>query len=202
MWKRAFIALLSVNLAVLALLGLWWGSLPKAGSVPAPVPAAGEKAATFQLALDQDAINTYLEYAVSEQPDLKAVLAYARVQFDDRWRVQLGFKLQDRVVPADVVFTPSISGGDVTLHMESATVGALPSIPVPESALFFVFKHLPWPNWIGVDAEHADLQLHLSQRPQRPYGVQVIGYDPAQKLLTLRVSILPKSLLSAKGGTG
>ncbi|MCL6517127.1 DUF2140 family protein [Alicyclobacillus sp.] len=194
MWKKAFIALLSLNVGVLALAGLWWASLPRAGTVTTPAPqAAGETPATFQLTLGQDAINTYLEYAVSEQPDLAAVLSYARVQFDDHWRVQLGFKMQDRVVPADVVFTPAVAGGDVTLHMESAAIG---SIPVPESALFFVFRHLPWPSWIGVDAENANLLIELTKRPQHPYGVKVTGYDPAAKQLTLEITLLPKSLFS------
>lgn len=194
MWKKAFVALLSLNLLVLVSLTLWWGSLPKASRVQSQVQSASDagKTATVQLAVGEDAINAYLEYALSDQQDLQKVLSYARVKFVENWEIQFGIKLSGRVVPSDVVFAPTIQGGNLILSVKSATVGEL---PIPTSGLFFIFKKLPWPSWITVDATQDTLHLNFTDRPQHPYGIQVLGYSPDTKLLTLRVTIVPKSLL-------
>jgi uncharacterized protein YpmS len=195
MWKKAFVALLSLNLLILVGFTLWWGSLPKAAGVEEKVnQLAGQtKPATVQLAVGEDAVNSYLEYAVSEQKDVQRVLAYARVHFDTNWEVQVGLKLADRVVPCDIIMAPKTSGGNLTLQVLQANMGDL---PVPTSALFFVFQHLPWPSWITVDSEQNELNLLFTNRPQQPYGIQIVGYSTATKLVTLRITIVPKSLLS------
>jgi uncharacterized protein YpmS len=193
-WKKAFVALLSVNLLVIVSLTLWWGSLPKASKVQTQVENASDpgKSANLQLAVGEDAINAYLEYAVGEQQDLKNVLSYATVKFDSTWEIQFGIKLSDRVVPSDIVVQPLIENGNLSLKFKSATMGAL---PVPTSGLFFILKHLPWPNWITVDATQEVLHLNFTDRPQHPYGIQILDYSTDTKLLTLRISILPKTLL-------
>ncbi|MCL6593402.1 MAG: YpmS family protein [Alicyclobacillus sp.] len=192
-WKKAFLLLVTLNLAVIAGIGLWFDSLPRRTQQAPVIPAApASQTAAVNLTVDQDAVNTYLTYALSEQPDLAKVLAYARVQMDTRWQVDLGLQLSDRVVPADVVFTPEVVNGNLRLHMESADIGAL---PVPVDGLFLALKHLPWPTWIVVDSSHSDLVLNVTQRPANPYGVRVLSYDPGQRALTLRVTIQPKAML-------
>lgn len=191
MWKKAFIALLTLNLLIVAGGAIWFVSLPSASSqkVPANI-AAGEKPATVQLSIGDQAVNTYLEYALSEESDLKGVLSYATVHFNQQWNVQLGAKLADHVVPFDATFTPHIVGGNLQLHMDSASLG---DIPVPTSALFLAFQHLPWPNWIHTDGNNQTLDINFTERPQHPYGIKVLGYSQQTKLLTLLISIVPKS---------
>lgn len=198
MWKKAFAVLLSLNLLIIAGVAIWFVSLPKAGSstIP-PKVAAGEKQASFQVSIGDKAINTYLEYALSQQADLKGVLSYASVHFNNQWNVQLGAELEGHVVPFDAVFTPQIVGGNLHLHMESAQFGGL---PVPTSALFLVLQHLPWPNWIHTDGTNQTLDVNLTERPQHPYGVKILNYSDKTKLLTLLVSIEPKSAFP-KGST-
>ncbi|MCL6452001.1 MAG: DUF2140 family protein [Alicyclobacillus sp.] len=195
MWKKAFVVLLSLNLFVVVGGALWWGTLPKASSVQPPQAAvmSNDKPATIQLSVGQDAINSYLEYALSEQADVSQVVSYANVQFADTWTVQIGLKLKDRVIPCNIVFTPTVANGNLILHVESATTGDL---PVPLGALFFVMSHLPWPAWIAVDGANHDLHLNFTERPQQPYGVRILGYSAATREVSLQVSILPKSLLS------
>ncbi|GMA50222.1 hypothetical protein GCM10025857_15790 [Alicyclobacillus contaminans] len=195
MWKKAFVALLSFNLLIVVGLTLWWGSLPKTAIVQRQVNrvASQNHTATVQLAVGEDAVNSYLEYAVSEQKDVQRVLSYARVHFADNWDVQVGIKLADRVIPCDIQMEPTANNGNLALHVTQANMG---EIPVPVSALFFVFNRLPWPNWISVDSNQHILNLLFSNRPQEPYGVQVMNYSSTTKLVTLRVSIVPKSLLS------
>lgn len=191
MWKKAFVTLLTLNLLFIVGAAIWFVSLPSAGSQSIPPSiAAGEKPATVQLSVGDQAINTYLEYALSEQADLKGVLAYATVHFDNQWDIQLGAKLEQHVVPFDATFTPTIVGGNLQLHMDSAQFGGL---PIPTSALFLVLQHLPWPNWIHTDGLHQTIDINLTERPQHPYGIKVLRYSPQTKLLTLLVSIIPKS---------
>jgi uncharacterized protein YpmS len=194
MWKKAFIVLLSLNLFVVVGGALWWGTLPKAYQVKTPVQAITnqDKPATIQLSIGQDAVNTYLEYALSEQQDVQRVLAYGSVQFSNTWQVQLGLKLRDRVIPCNIVFAPTVSNGNLVLHVQSATMG---EIPAPLGALFFVLRHLPWPQWITVDGEKHDLHVNFTDRPQKPYGIKVLSYSPTTQQVTLQVSIVPKSIV-------
>jgi uncharacterized protein YpmS len=195
MWKKAFVALLSLNLLVLVGFTMWWSMLPKANTVQQKVDklASQDKTASVQLAIGEDAINTYLEYAISEQKDIQGVLSYVRVHFDADWQLQVGIKLYDRVVPFDIVMSPKVQDGNLYLQVKSASMGQL---PVPPSALFFVFKHLPWPNWITVDSDNYTINLLFTERPQQPYGIEILDYSTSTKLVTLRVSIVPKSLLN------
>lgn len=197
MWKKAFIVLLSLNLFIVVGGALWWGTLPKATAVRSPSQAisTNDKPATVQLAVGQDAVNTYLEYALSEQQDVQRVLAYASVQFSDTWQVQLGLKLRDRVVPCTIVFAPHVQGGNLVLHVESATMG---EIPAPLGALFFVLRHLPWPQWIVVDGLNHDLHVNFTDRPQKPYGIKVLSYSPTTRQVTIQISIIPKTILQPK----
>ncbi|MBX5435728.1 MAG: DUF2140 family protein [Alicyclobacillaceae bacterium] len=192
MWKKAFLTLLSLNLLVVVLVALWIGLLPKESPpLPAGTSSSSGKSATVQLSVGPDAINTYLDYAVSQQADLKRVLSYAHVRFNRSWDVQVGVKMADKIVPCDVVFQPDIHQGNLSLGVESATIG---DIPVPTGLLMIVFRHVPWPQWIVVDAEHGQLDLKFTERPQHPYGVRVLGYSPITRQLTMAVSIQPKSL--------
>ncbi|WP_026962161.1 DUF2140 family protein [Alicyclobacillus herbarius] len=192
-WKRAFIILLTVDLLVVVAITVWWGTLPKANSGPvAPAPARSGKAATVQLSIGQDAVNAYLDYALSEQSDLKNTLSYARVEFDDTWEVQIGAKLADRVVPFDVEFNPVIRNGNLELQMESADLG---QVPVPPAALIMILRHLPWPDWIAVNPDQRAIDLNFTDRPQHPYGIRILGYSRQTRLLTLQVTIVPKTLL-------
>ncbi|QQE79498.1 DUF2140 family protein [Alicyclobacillus sp. SO9] len=199
MWKKAFILLLAINLLIVVGITSWWATLPspqsKKGQTP-PTPVT--KTANVQISVGQDAINSYLEYALSNQKDVKNVLAYARVNFNQNWDVQLGAKLANKVIPLNVVFIPTVLNGNLQLHMKSADLG---QVPVPTAYLFLVLRHLPWPNWITVDALHSTLNLNFTKRPQKPYGVRILKYDQKTKMLTLQVSIVPKSLLSKNFGT-
>lgn len=196
MWKKAFIVLISINLLVVVGLTLLWSTFPTAKSMQGQTPPKPiSNPAQVQLSVGQDAVNSYLEYALTQQKDIKNVLSYAKVQFAQNWDIQLGAKLSDRVVPFNVQFVPTVLNGNLQLHMTSADLG---QVPVPTSALFLVFRHLPWPNWIQVDAAHSNLNLDFTKRPQNPYGVKILKYDEQTKLLTLLITIAPKSLAGAK----
>ncbi|GGJ05625.1 hypothetical protein GCM10010885_13460 [Alicyclobacillus cellulosilyticus] len=192
MWKRAFLGLLSINLLIVAAIGLWLDLLPPQSAPPPgrPVPAG---AAAVQVAVGDDAINAYLEYALAQQPDMRKVLSYARVHFASNWDVSLGVKLADRVVPFDLTFSPRIAGGDLVLQVQGAEMG---HVPIPTSLLMVIFRHLPWPDWIRVDDPGSQLVLRFSARPQRPYGVRMVSYSAADKRLTANIYILPKSIAS------
>jgi len=192
MWKKSFIVLLLINLLIV-LGGLaWLNSFPRQAPAPGTPAAVDGVPATVQLSVGQDAINTYLEYFLSEQADMSRVLSYARVNFDSNWEGELGIKLVDRVVAFNIVFVPVIDHGNIDLRVESATMG---QIPLPPSLLFLVFRRLPWPNWITVDAQNNTLDVNLTKRPQRPYGIEVMSYSSQTRLLTLLVSIVPKATL-------
>lgn len=197
MWRKAFLVLLSLNLCVVVAGTLWWQTLPKAAQVqtPSQAVATNTKPATIQLSVGQDAINSYLEYALSEEQDVQKVLSYASIQFGKQWDVQAGLKLKGRVVPCDIVITPEVDNGNLILHVERATMG---EIPAPLGALFFVMQHLPWPNWIAVDGVQHDLHINFTERPQQPYGIRILGYSPTKKTITLQISILPKSIFQAQ----
>ncbi|MCL6445398.1 MAG: DUF2140 family protein [Alicyclobacillus sp.] len=197
MWKKAFVTLLSLNLMLLVGITLWFGSLPRPSAPPRQdVPSDSGKAANVQLAIGPSAINTYLEYALADEPDVSRVLSFARVHFGQHWDVQVGLKLYGKVVPCDVEFAPSIQAGNLQLHVLSATVG---QIPMPTSLLMLIFRHVPWPNWIAVDVKQQNLNLNFTERAQHPYGIHVVGYSSTTKRLTLNVSILPKALLAKSG---
>lgn len=192
MWKKAFILLLLLNLAVVFGGIVWLNSLVRQTPTSTSQSAVSGVPATVQLAVGQDAINTYLEYFLSEQADMSKVLSYARVRFGTNWQGDLGIKLVDRVVDFNIVFVPHIQGGNLDLQVTNANMG---QIPLPPSLLFLVFRRLPWPSWITVDASNDTLNVNLTQRPQHPYGIQVLSYSPQTRLLTLLVSIVPKAVL-------
>lgn len=198
MWKKAFVLLLSFNLLLVVGFTVWWGTLPKASPgavVNPPASSTSGKPATIQVSLGSDAINSYLQYALTEQKDVQKVLSDAQINFGNNWNVQLGVKLVNKVVPFAITFAPQASQGNLLLQVQSATMG---QIPIPPAALMFVFRHLPWPNWIAVDDAHNTLALNFSERPQNPYGIYIQNYSAQSKLLTLQISIQPKTLLTAK----
>lgn len=193
MWRKAFVALLSINVLIVVSIMIWLGSLPDRAqkAILSNPPVSGSGQATVQLLVGDAAVNTYLQYAVDEQQELSRVLSYMRVAFGDDWDVQVGVKLADKVIPCDIHFLPIVENGDLHMKIVSATMGA---IHVPVGLLAMAFTRLPWPNWITVDSRTAQLNINFTARPQHPYGVQVSDYSPQSHLLTLLVSIAPKSL--------
>lgn len=195
MWKRAFVILVSINLLVFAVGVAWLTSFPRASESPQPPApiAVSPGSANVQLSIGQDAINTYLQYALSEQLDVQRVLSYAEVDFSNVWDCDLGIKLADRVVPFQLEFTPIIQNGNLDLQVTSASMGDL---PIPVSLLFLVLRHLAWPNWIQLDPNGHLIDLNFTDRPQRPYGIHIDSYSPQTELLTLTVTIVPKAILT------
>ena len=193
LWKKAFVVLLCLNLLVVGSTALWILSFPKTTPLPSAakpvVPPIGS--ATVQLSVGQSAINTYLEYFVADQAEMRRVLSYARVQFSDVWDLRLGVKLAQRVIPADVQIVPVVSAGNLALNVQHASLG---DVPVPTSLLFVVFQQLAWPTWITVDGQHDALDINFSRRPQTPYGMRVLNYSDQTRLLTMLVTMLPRSL--------
>jgi uncharacterized protein YpmS len=197
MWKRAFIVLLSINLVIAVFAIAWLNTFPKSATVPKANTDLTEKAANVQLAIGEDAINTYLEYALAEQPDVKQIFSYARVGLSNTWDCDVGIKLTDRVVPFHLTLSPNVQAGNVALQIDSAAIGG---IPVPTSLLMLVLKHAPWPYWISLDLDHQAIDVDFTKRTPHPYGVKILGYSPTTKLLTLMISIVPKSAVSSLPG--
>jgi uncharacterized protein YpmS len=196
LWKRAFLILLCLNLFMVAGAVSLISRFPRIGTPAAPQQTVSGEPANVQISIGDQAINAYLDYTLSQQPDLSQVLADAKVHFDSDWRLQLGVKLADRVVPVTFVLTPEVRQGDLLLHVNSADLG---DVPVPVGLVFLLLNHLPWPAWIQVDTDHQTLILAFTKRPANPYGVRADAYSPDTKLLTLTVSILPKTLSKAAG---
>ncbi len=194
MWKRAFIVLLSLNLVVFVFVIAWLNTFPRTQPAPNTDASVTQKAANVQLAVGQDAINTYLEYALTEEPDVKQIFSYARVGFSNTWDCDVGIKLTDRVVPFQLTFDPNVQSGNLDLKIESASIGG---IPVPTSLLMLVLKHAPWPYWISLNTDNEAIDVNFTKRTPKPYGVQILNYSPQTKLLTLVVSIVPKQALSS-----
>lgn len=200
MYKRAFIILLTLNLFFFAAVGLWIGNFPNqalkaqsgvsSGSSPSTVIAS----APVDVSIGDVAINAYLQYAVTDQPDLNRFLQSATVTFHDTWTCSMGLKLVDRVVPFTMDISPHIDNGNLTLQVESAHVGG---IPVPVSLLFVLLRHVHFPAWTSLDESTRSIHLFFTERPQHPYGVRVLDYAPSTRLLTLQVTILPKTLRAA-----
>lgn len=195
-WKRGFIILLALNVLVFAGGLIALDAYPSASSTGAntnaPQQPTSNETASVQISIGQNAINTYLDYALSQLGDVHNIMNYARVQFSDNWSCDIGVKLLNRVVPFHIVFVPTVVNGDLHLQVQSAVMG---QVPVPDSLLFLVLKHLPWPNWIALDPTHHTIQLNFTQRPQNPYGVSILGYSAKSQLLNLKVTMVPKELL-------
>jgi uncharacterized protein YpmS len=193
MWKRAFIVLLSINLVICVFFVAWLNTFPRAATVPKADAGLMGKAANVQLSVGEDAINTYLQYALSEQPDVKQIFSYARVGFSDTWDCDVGIKLTDRVVPFHLTLAPHVQSGNVELQIENAAIGG---IPVPTSLLMLVLKHAPWPNWIALDLQNQAIDVNFTKRTPHPYGVKILRYAPDTRLLTMMISIVPKPAAS------
>ncbi|WAH36577.1 DUF2140 family protein [Alicyclobacillus dauci] len=196
-WKRGFIILLSLNILVFAGGLILLDTFPAANSPRVKQieqQQAPGQTTSVQLVLGQDAINTYMDYALSQQADVHKVLDYAHIQFASTWNCDLGVKLMDKVVPFHLVLVPTVVGGNLYLQVKSAAMG---QVPVPNSLLFLMLKHLPWPDWIGLDVPHQTLQLNLTKRPQNPYGVRIIGYSAQTQQLSLEITMVPKALMNS-----
>ncbi|MBX6353116.1 MAG: DUF2140 family protein [Thermoflavifilum sp.] len=196
LWKRAFLALLCLDLLVITGGLFMLGRMPHLGRETPPAATATGEPANVQISIGDQAINAYLDYTLSQQADVSKVLASARVSFDSDWRLELGLKMADRVVPVTFVLTPEVQSGDLLLHVKSADLG---DVPVPVGLVFLLLSHLSWPAWISVDGQQDTLVLAFTKRPANPYGVRADGYSPDTKLLTLTVSIYPKALSSNRG---
>lgn len=192
-WRKLFVILLSLNLMVFVLVALWFGTLPKATS-KVHVSSIPTTDANVELTIGQQAVNSYLTYALEEQKDVKNVLRYVTVGFSDNWNIQLGVNVAGRVIPCDVVLTPTVHNGNLWLPVASASIGG---INVPKSLLFYLFSHAPWPTWIVVDSHSQQIDVNLTERPQSktsPYHIRAIGYSTVTRALTFLVSISPKQL--------
>lgn len=192
-WRKLFVVLLSLNLMLFVLVALWFGSLPKADSV-VRTPTIPTTDANVELTIGQQAVNSYLTYALEEQKDVNKVLRYITVGFTNNWNFRLGVNVADRVIPCDVVLTPTVHDGNLWLPVVSASIGG---ITVPKSLLFYLFSHAPWPSWIVVDSQAEQIDVNLTERPQSkksPYHIRAIGYSAVTRSLTFLVSISPKQL--------
>lgn len=194
-WKRAFIILLSLNILVFAGGLILLDTFPAANSTRAKnleVQQTPANAASIQLDIGQDAINSYIGYALTQEADVHQVLDYAHIQFTSTWNCELGIKLLGKVVPFHLVLIPKAVNGNLDLQVKSAAMG---QVPVPDSLLFLMLKHLPWPNWISLDANQHTLDLNFSARPQKPFGVKILGYSAKTQQVSLIVTMQPKALL-------
>lgn len=194
-WKRAFIVLFSVNLLIVAGGVALWESFPRVNSSQSP-PATGQGSAaheaSIQVDIGQDAVNTYLQYAIVDDPELAHVLDTAHVTFATQWSCSMGVKILGEVVPIDLVLNPIIQGGNLDMQVVSANIGVL---PVPNGLLFSVLGHVKFPSWIQADGSQSQLRLNFSQRPARPFGVQILGYSPVSQTLALQLTLSPSMML-------
>lgn len=195
-WKRAFVVLLCANLLFFTVAVAWLTSLPKAESNSSQTTASVKTpAAAVQIGIGQDAINTYLQYALTEQKDVQRFLASATVQFSNTWDFAAGIKLMDRVVPFQLQFDPIVNKGNVDLKVVDASIGDL---PVPPSFLFLVLRRVAWPTWIQLNAPEKTIDVNFTSRPQTPYGIRIISYNSVSQMLYLIVTIIPKYVLAHK----
>jgi uncharacterized protein YpmS len=195
-WKKAFVILLCCNLLIFTVSIAWLTALPKASQSPAsPAPSSVSPAANIQVGIGQDAINTYLQYALTEQADVQRFLSSATIHFSNTWDFQAGIKLMDRVVPFQLQFQPIVNNGNVDLKVVNASMG---DIPIPPSLLFLLMRRVAWPSWIQLNDEQKMIDVNFTDRPKQPYGVHIVSYNPDTQLLTLIITIIPKNVLSAK----
>ncbi|RIV24269.1 DUF2140 family protein [Alicyclobacillaceae bacterium I2511] len=194
-WKKSFVTLLSLNILVFVMAVLFWGSLPKKQQVQQQVQqgSASHQTATVQLAVGDAALNTFMEYALSGQKDLNPVLSYMRLTFSNQWQLQVGLNIASRVLPLEFVLIPQVQPtGNLALNVVSANMDG---ISAPVDVVFFIFEHLSLPTWIRINAPSHIIDLNFTNRPQQPYGIHIVSYNPTTHLLTLRISMVPKSLL-------
>ncbi|EPZ43002.1 DUF2140 family protein [Alicyclobacillus acidoterrestris] len=193
-WKRGFIILLSLNILVFVGGLIVLDSFPSATSSSVKkfqsTPDDG-KTAAVQVVIGQDAINSYIAYALTQEADVQKIMSYAQIQFASTWNCDIGVKLLDKVVPFHLVLVPDVENGNLNLQVKSASMG---QVPVPDSLLFLLLKHLQWPNWINLDANHHILQLNFTQRPQEPFGVRILGYSSTTQQLSLQVTMSPSAI--------
>ncbi|GMA63238.1 YpmS family protein [Alicyclobacillus fastidiosus] len=198
-WKRGFIILLSLNILVFV------GGLIVLDTFPSQSSSSvknmqstqdDSKTAAVQVVIGQDAINSYLAYELTQEADVQKIMSYAHIQFASTWNCDLGVKLLDKVVPFHLVFVPDVENGNLNLQVQSASMG---EVPVPNSLLFLLLKHLQWPNWINLDANHQTIQLNFTERPQQPFGVRILNYSSTTQQLTLQVMMSPSAI--AQGTT-
>lgn len=192
-WKKLFVILLSINLLLFVLVALWFQTLPRSHATTAHQHLLAQ-AANVDLTIGQQAVNTYLTYALDEQKDVRNVLDYASVRFTNDWNIILGVKIAGRIIPCDVELMPSVHQGDLWLPVTSASIGG---VSVPKSLLFYLFKHAPWPSWIVVDDHNQRIDVNLADRApskKSPYHIRAKDYSPQSQTITFIVSILPKQI--------
>lgn len=194
-WKRAFVVLLTLNVLVGVLALAWITSFPTATSpqvsaLPQHLSTPSNEA-VMQVAIGDEAINSFLNYDLPRQHDLKRVLASARVSFAEDWNCRLDIKLLDRQVPFVMTFSPAVHRGNLDLHLLRSSMGG---VPLPDFMLFLVFRHLPWPGWIILNSKQHTLDVNFTNRPPRPYSIRVLSYSAKTKQLTLAVGIEPSAV--------
>lgn len=191
MWKKLFVILLSLNLLAFVTVALWFELLPspkQVSKMPSPLPA---NAANIELVVGQEAVNTYLSYALTEQKDMKKILSYAGVTFKDKWNIRFGLKVADKVVPCDILLTPIVHQGNLWLPIDGASLGG---IAVPKSLLFMLFQHVAWPSWIVIDPSTEEIRVNLTSRPSGQYHIRTMAYSTNTRRITFQVSMTPKPL--------
>lgn len=196
-WKRGFIILLTLNLLLLVGGLIVWNTFPLTSHSSSPAPIQNEKGqqneASIQLVIGQDAINTYLTYAVSHEADLHKIIGRAHIEFASTWNGDVDVIVLGRTIPFHLVMVPVVVSGNLYLQIKQASMGV---IPIPDSLLFPLMQRVQWPNWIRVDATHRVLQLNLTQRPQNPFGIRVVQYSDLTQQLTMQLTMSPNAILS------
>ncbi|MFX4301386.1 DUF2140 family protein [Alicyclobacillus tolerans] len=188
-WKRAFVVLLSINLLAAIGLLVWVTSFPKpsASTVPLQSIPSGTPA-NIQMSIGDEAINAYLAYDLPRQKDLNRFLQSAKVNFSNNWKAQLDILFLGRVIPFDMTFLPVVENGNLNLQLEQSSMGG---VGLPNRLLFLFFERMPWPNWIQLQSQNDMIQVNLSERPQSPFRIRALAYNPRTRLLTLEISIFP-----------
>ncbi|MDQ0190748.1 DUF2140 family protein [Alicyclobacillus cycloheptanicus] len=192
MWKKLFVLLLSFDLLVIVAGAVGFAVLSQPHKQPSPPAQSVGQEAEIPLTIGQDAINTYLAYAVSESSELRKTVSYATVQLGTEWNLQFGFLVGGRVLPVSILVTPTIHSGNLDLRVQQAHMGGL---PIPPAVLVSVLQHAPLPAWIVADRDTNTIDLNVTARPKSPYGVRFVSYDATTKQLSVILLVAPKAAL-------
>lgn len=186
MWRRLCIGLISLHLLLFIAIAGWFFSLPRSSATPS-IPAMSvvrTTSAGVEVQIGEDASNAFLAQALADQPDVQRILANAAVHFGETWNADVGIKVDQRVVPFQISFLPSVSNGDLNLQIVDATMGST----TMTDTLVNIIQLLPLPDWITFSPATETLHLHFAALPTKQVEIEPIGYSARNHELTILVT--------------
>ncbi|UOQ50176.1 YpmS family protein [Gracilibacillus caseinilyticus] len=187
-WRKLFITLLSINLALLLaiVLFIFW---PAPGAEePEQVFIEDEAGAEFTIRSSKSNLNELVNAYIDKLPKLGENIQYT-VKFDKQVHLMGTIEAFSSEVPVNIKFEPQVQqNGDIILQATDMSLGLL---RLPEDRILqYVSSRVETPEWITIDPKEEQIYIAVTQmNMDSNFRVRAQQIDLANDNISFRIKI-------------